>query len=84
MSEPSDQLVATEVKCVESRKLWLVPSERWRIYLTDETEPRPVAYCPDCAERRVRVAGDARAMYGSPYKPGRRSRTTQNSRTPDI
>ena len=51
MSELPYQLVATEVRCIECQRLWVLPAERWRIYLTNEKEPAPVAYCPDCAER---------------------------------
>ena len=51
VSEPPHELVATEIVCIECQRLWLLPSERWRLYLSDEKEPEPVAYCPDCAER---------------------------------
>jgi len=49
--QPPHQLVATEVKCIECHKVWVLPWERWRLYLTDERQPKPVAYCPECAER---------------------------------
>jgi hypothetical protein len=26
------------------------PTERWRVYLTDDDPPEAVSYCPDCAE----------------------------------
>jgi hypothetical protein len=51
LNEPPYQLVATEITCIECRRLWSVPSERWRVYLTEDEPREPVAYCAECAER---------------------------------
>jgi hypothetical protein len=37
--------------CEECRCSWVDPRERWRLYLSDDEPPQPVAYCPYCAER---------------------------------
>jgi hypothetical protein len=39
------------IECIECTQPWDVPTERWRVYLTDDEQPEPVAYCPDCAAR---------------------------------
>jgi hypothetical protein len=52
MAERPDLLVvALELRCIECHRFWQVPSERWRVYLTDDDPPKAVAYCPHCAER---------------------------------
>lgn len=51
VKEPPHQLVAGEIRCIECRCLWVLPQERWRVFLTDEDQPEPVAYCPACAKR---------------------------------
>jgi hypothetical protein len=51
MAELSTPLVQRELTCIECRCTWLELVERWRVYLTDDDPPEPVAYCPDCAER---------------------------------
>ena len=50
MAEPVYPLVE-ELVCIECRREWVIPVERWRIYLTEGDPPEPVTYCPDCAER---------------------------------
>ena len=50
MADPFRPLVR-ELVCMECDRAWLHPSERWRLYLTEDDPPRPVLYCPDCAER---------------------------------
>jgi hypothetical protein len=50
MSRHTEVLVKL-LSCQECERPWLDPTERWRIYLTDD-EPRvPVAYCRECAAR---------------------------------
>ncbi len=52
MAEPRDPLIVQELECFECGRAWLVPTERWRVLLTDDDDPPvPVPYCPDCAER---------------------------------
>jgi hypothetical protein len=29
---------------------WNDPTERWRVYFTDDDPPDPATYCPDCAK----------------------------------
>jgi hypothetical protein len=41
----------TILTCDECRRAWLTSIERWRMYLSDDTPPLPVAYCPRCARR---------------------------------
>lgn len=40
-----------ELTCVECADTWLDPSERWRVYLTDDEPQEAVLYCADCAHR---------------------------------
>jgi hypothetical protein len=35
--------------CVECERRWVDPSERWRIYLTDDEPAEAVLYCASCA-----------------------------------
>jgi RNase P subunit RPR2 len=37
--------------CQDCHRLWLDPSERWRMYLDSDEPPHAVSYCPDCATR---------------------------------
>jgi hypothetical protein len=37
------------IRCVECKRRWDDPGERWRIYLTCDEPPDPVWYCPECA-----------------------------------
>lgn len=37
--------------CQECLRPWLDRTERWRLYLTDETPPVAVPYCAECAAR---------------------------------
>ena len=41
----------TLLVCQECARPWLDPSERWRIYLTNDDPGEPVPYCADCAHR---------------------------------
>jgi hypothetical protein len=43
--------VANALECIECGRLWLDPSERWRMYVTDDDPPEPVPYCRACAAR---------------------------------
>jgi hypothetical protein len=53
----SRQLAVETISCVECNVPWVDPSERWRVYLTDEDVPETVVYCHLCAERE----------FGSPF-----------------
>jgi hypothetical protein len=37
--------------CVECRRPWLDPRERWRVYLDLDEPAHGVPYCADCAVR---------------------------------
>ena len=39
------------LRCVGCGARWSDPAERWRLYMTGDDPPQPVAYCPDCARR---------------------------------
>jgi hypothetical protein len=39
------------MRCQECGRRWNDPTERWRVYFTDEDPPDPGSYCPDCARR---------------------------------
>ena len=39
----------TELHCLECRREWSEPSERWRMYRTFEDAPEHGLYCPICA-----------------------------------
>jgi hypothetical protein len=50
MNDPQQALIQVRrLSCVECRRAWTDPSERWRIYLTSDEPPEPVLYCADCA-----------------------------------
>jgi hypothetical protein len=50
MAEPAQPIsTSTQLVCEECRRGWWTSSERWRVYLSDDTPPVPVAYCPECA-----------------------------------
>ena len=46
-SPPRTQLI----ECIECTRSWEIPTERWRLYLTDDDPPEPVAYCLECSAR---------------------------------
>lgn len=37
--------------CIECRRPWLDPAERWRLKVTDDSPPETVPYCARCASR---------------------------------
>jgi hypothetical protein len=50
MNDPQQALTQVRrLSCVECRREWTDPSERWRVYLTSDEPPEPVLYCADCA-----------------------------------
>ena len=51
MAEPASQQSTQVIQCIECCQAWQVPSERWRMYITDDDPPEAVAYCLDCATR---------------------------------
>ena len=51
MAEPTSPQKTQLIACIECCRQWQVPSERWRVYLTEEDPPEAVAYCPACAAR---------------------------------
>jgi hypothetical protein len=59
-SQPAKRL-APPLACIECRRPWLEPSERWRLKVTDDPSPEIVPYCPDCATREFGPAGALRS-----------------------
>jgi hypothetical protein len=51
MADPTSQPKTQTLACIECECVWDVPSERWRLYLTDDTPAEAVAYCHACAQR---------------------------------
>ena len=51
IAEPASQPTTQVLECIECCRQWDVPSERWRVYVTEEEPREAVAYCPDCGER---------------------------------
>ena len=47
--DPRKLTQVSHLICVECEREWTDPAERWRIYLTSDVPPEPVAYCADCA-----------------------------------
>jgi hypothetical protein len=47
--DPQKLTQVSHLICVECEREWTDPAERWRIYLTSDAPPEPVAYCADCA-----------------------------------
>jgi hypothetical protein len=37
--------------CIECDSAWTSPSERWRVYVTDDAKAELVPYCSTCAGR---------------------------------
>jgi DNA-directed RNA polymerase subunit RPC12/RpoP len=38
-----------ELRCLECRREWADPAERWRLYVTHDDEAIQGLYCPGCA-----------------------------------
>lgn len=49
MLEPALPNSTQVIECIECARPWDAPTERWRVYLTDDDPAETVAYCPDCA-----------------------------------
>jgi hypothetical protein len=49
--DPDVLVFAGALECVECGRLWSDPTERWRMYVTDDEPPEAVPYCRDCASR---------------------------------
>ena len=49
MAEPAPHSRTQVIECIECARWWEDLTERWRVYLTDDDPPEPVAYCPACA-----------------------------------
>jgi hypothetical protein len=47
--EPRKLAQETPLSCIECKREWLEPGERWRIYLTSDDQPEAVPYCAGCA-----------------------------------
>ncbi len=45
------QETVSTLRCIECLRSWTIPSERWRLKLTDDATPEAVPYCPECATR---------------------------------
>ena len=39
------------LRCQECGRRWDNPTERWRVYFTEDDPPEPASYCPACASR---------------------------------
>ena len=39
------------VRCLECGRYWVATAERWRTYLSPDSPPQPLTYCPECARR---------------------------------
>lgn len=44
-------VLVVSLNCIECGRRWVDRRERWRVYLTDESPPDAVTYCPECARR---------------------------------
>jgi hypothetical protein len=40
-----------DTACVECKRTWTEPTERWRAYLASDEPPLIGLYCPECAAR---------------------------------
>jgi hypothetical protein len=51
MNDPQQQerVDVRGLSCIECRREWTDPQERWRIYLTADEPPEAVVYCGFCA-----------------------------------
>ena len=49
---PHDSQVSVPLlRCVECKRRWHDPVERWRVYFTSDNPPETATYCPACAVR---------------------------------
>ena len=51
MAKADRYIVALPLRCEECGERWDDPTERWRLYFTENDPPQPATYCPDCAKR---------------------------------
>jgi hypothetical protein len=51
MEQKATLLTVAFLVCVECRRPWLDPQERWRLYLDPDETGCTVPYCQLCAER---------------------------------
>jgi len=49
LEKTSFEIALDHLRCIECGRTWLESQERWRIYLTEDTQPIPVLYCDTCA-----------------------------------
>jgi hypothetical protein len=49
MIDRQSEVAQDQLACIECRGTWTEPSERWRIYLTEDDPREPILYCADCA-----------------------------------
>ena len=47
MAGPAPASRTEAFECIECRRQWDVPTERWRVYITDDEPPEATVYCPD-------------------------------------
>jgi hypothetical protein len=47
--QPASPQSIQVIECIECARSWNIPTEPWRVYLSDDTPPEAVPYCPDCA-----------------------------------
>ncbi len=50
-NRPLRTIQPVALRCLECRRMWVEPMERWRVYLSGEDRSQPLTYCPDCAQR---------------------------------
>ena len=48
---PQGTIQLVPLRCLECRRMWVEPTEHWRVYLSSEDPSQPLTYCPDCAHR---------------------------------
>lgn len=53
MSEPQldYHVFVLSLRCAQCHRRWDNPTDRWRVYFTDEEPPEPLTFCPNCARR---------------------------------
>ena len=39
------------LNCIECRRQWILRTERWRAYVTEDDPPEVVIYCESCADK---------------------------------
>jgi hypothetical protein len=53
MRDQPEISVRSTLRCLECRREWDEPAERWRMYLLHDEPHVTAVYCPACASREV-------------------------------